>query len=101
MKTKINKKFIISLISDDLIHNKLVTGLMSLDLNAGQYSTNIGDKVISLMGFNNPKQNELIYEHYISLLERGKHVSLKENLTDIQKLAKEIYEELLQQKPVI
>lgn len=100
MKAKSLKKLIVSLIADDLIHHKLINGLISLNLDAGQYYANIGDKVICLMGYTNPQQNQLAYERYLQLLKKGKRISLKENNNAMQKLAEEIYAELLQQKTV-
>lgn len=100
MKLKNKNKFITSLILDDLINNKLVNALMSLDLEAEQYYTNIGDKVMTLMGYTNRAQNEQMHTHYVSLLNRGKDISLKDNYKDMHKLAKQIYRELKKQKPI-
>lgn len=59
---KKKRKFITSLILDDLVHTKLAQGLIALDLRGDRYFTDIGDKVIKLMGFKNREQNELVFE---------------------------------------
>ncbi|MES2379463.1 MAG: hypothetical protein V4538_00375 [Bacteroidota bacterium] len=100
MKLKNKNKFIASLILDDLINTKLVNVLMSLDLEAEQYYTNIGDKVMTLMGYTNRAQNEQVHTYYVGLLNRGKYISLKNNYNDMKQLAKEIYKDLKKQKPI-
>ncbi|MES2382175.1 MAG: hypothetical protein V4538_14105 [Bacteroidota bacterium] len=100
MKLKNKHKFITSLILDDLINTKLVNALMSLDLDADQYYTNIGDKVMTLMGYTNQTQNEQVHTYYVGLLNKSKHISLKNNYNNMHQLAKQIYEELKKQKPI-
>ncbi len=100
MKLKNKNKFITSLILDDLINTKLVNALMSLDLDADQYYTNIGDKVMTLMGYTNQTQNEHVHTYYVGLLNKSKHISLKNNYNNMHQLAKQIYEELKKQKPI-
>ncbi len=100
MKLKNKHKFIVSLILDDLINTKLVDALMRLDLDADQYYTHIGTKIMTLMGYTNQTQNELVHTYYVSLLNKGKHISLKNNYNDMRTLAKQIYEELKKQKPI-
>ncbi len=84
---------LISLIRDDLINSKLVNGLISTGIDASDYYLHLSDTVFHLMGFNDSKPNDRIYEEY---LDMGKHMGQIE-ITDwksIQRLAQEIYTEL-------
>lgn len=101
MKIKKRRKFMVSLILVDLINTKLVHGLIAMQLPyAEQYFTDVGNTVMNLMKFTHKDQNELVYTYYQRMLERGKYVSLNKGYGDMENLAKEIYDELLAQKPI-
>ena len=91
-------EFLISMILDDLVHTKLVIGLLQLNLTAEHYHLNIGDKVISLMGFTDVAENERVFNYYIGMLARSKDISLGNGNKEMENLAKEIYRELALQK---
>lgn len=94
MKAKRREKLIISLIEDDLIHSKLVEGLIELGLKAEDYFLNLSDTIICLMGFEG-KRNEQLFEYYLDLLKQAKYVENSENNNGFKKLAAIIYHNLL------
>jgi len=87
------KKLIISLITDDLINQKLVGTLSELNFDTGPYMLNLSDTIIRLMGFNG-EQNQQMFEHYIKLLQRARFVDNTENNQGFITLAQEIYQRL-------
>lgn len=91
----------VQLILVDLINTKLVKGLLALNLPyADQYFTRMGDEIMRLLEFTDGEQNDMVFNYYQRMLERGQNVSLKKGYADMEKLAKEIYEELLAHKPI-
>ena len=88
------KKLIISLIKDDLICNKLIEGLNALGLNASDYYLNLSDTIFKLMKFSNSKGEEKIYEQYLKMTKRVKHIDIADTRTHLDNLAHEIYTEL-------
>lgn len=96
---KKKRKFLTSMILDDLIHSKLAHGMIALNLRGDDYLTDVGTKVLKLMGFRGI-QEEIVFMHYLKLVDKAKYVSLEDGNGDMQKLAKEIYEELKKQKPI-
>lgn len=89
------EKLILSLIKDDLINTKLVDGLGSLGLESADYYLYVSDIIFELMGFDECKRCEDIYEKYLKLLEKSKDLDIKNKDQAFEKLAKEIYKELL------
>lgn len=91
----------VQLILLDLINTKLVHGLIRLHLpHAEQYFTNVGNEIMKLLDFTDGEQNDMVFNYYQRMIERGKNVSLKKGYGDMEKLAKEIYDELLAHKPI-
>lgn len=97
MKSKKRQKLIVSLITDDLIHSKLIEALNDLHLEGSHYFLNLSDTIISLMGFEGP-QNEVVFEYYLDQLKRAKHVDNSENNVNFVKLANDIYNDLVRKK---
>ena len=93
-----NKKLIISLIKDDLVNSKLVLGLNELGLNASDYFLNLSETIFKLMKFSNSKAEEKVYEHYLELTKRAKHIDITESRNNLNGLAYEIYTELTKLK---
>lgn len=63
MKLKnIRKKDIISLIKDDLTHIRLVYGLETLGLNAGNYYLHLNETIFKLVGIKANKED--FFEKY-------------------------------------
>lgn len=89
---ELNKKLIISLIEDDLIHSKLIAGLNNVGLNADMYMLNLTNTVLSLMGL---KTKEYVFEYYLELLKKSSFIDNSENNKGFKTLALEIYQDLL------
>jgi len=64
------------MILDDLINNKLAQGMITLNLRGDNYLTDVGSKVIHLMGFRG-MQNEIVFMHYLTLTTIIKDIMLK------------------------
>ena len=93
-----DKKLIISLIQDDLVNSKLVLGLNELGVNASDYFLNLSDTIFKLMKFSDSKAEEEIYEHYLKLTKKAKHIDITESRNNLNSLAHEIYKELTKLK---
>lgn len=89
------QKLIISLIKDDLINFKLVNGLNELGINANMYFINSSDTVFKLMGFENEKYDEVLFEHYIELSKKAIEIDISLSNEPLNDLCNEIYSELL------
>jgi hypothetical protein len=85
------KNLLVSLIKDDLINSKLVNGLIEAGLNASQYQLHLGDTVFSLMGFEEDRFSDEIYELYINLGKKAKDISITSSNAALDDLAGEIY----------
>lgn len=90
-----HKKLVIRLIKADLINSKLVNALEDLGLDAGGYFINLSDTIFKLIGFSNNTASEEVYEHYLELTKKARQIDLSPARTHIDKLAREIYFELL------
>jgi hypothetical protein len=93
------QQLILSLIKDDLINNKLVNGLNTLGLGAGDYHLHLSETILNLIGLDT--ENDAILNLYFNLTQQSQFL----NLTDIAnrekqltQLASEIYSVLLKQK---
>ena len=93
MKLKNKKAFILSLLLDDLVHAKLLYGLSALNLKPEDYSIDLGDKVIMLMGFRG-RQNELVYEYYLNRRTGVEDINMSGGNTEMREFAALIYKEL-------
>jgi hypothetical protein len=91
----LDKKFILSLIKDDLINAKLVLGLKALGLHPDDYCLYLSGKVFSLMGFKESAQTDQIYEKYLELTEKVKEIDIALSMNQLEELALQIYTELL------
>lgn len=90
MKPKAHKNLILSLLLDDLVYTRLIEGLTALNLQPQDYSLDLGDKVIKLMGFRG-KQNEVVYEYYLSRREQVQFIDLSRGNAEMKALAANIY----------
>lgn len=100
MKAK-QKRLILSLIKDDLINCKLVDALNAAGLNADVYLLNLSNTIFQLMGFEDSLESECIYEHYLHLTQRTKHIDILKTRERFDELALEIYTELLLRKSLL
>lgn len=98
MKAKNQKKLILSLIRDNLVNTKLLLGLDGLGFETGHYSLYLGETIFRLMGLEEKGLNEDLYEHYLEIQQRVKFIDIKESFEQLDALALDIYNELLQHK---
>jgi len=84
------------LINEDIKHNRLISGLSAMGLNAEKFRLQLSKAIFTLMGFAPEKQNESLHKEYAALLS---HVGDVDSLGDAAKrevIAKGIYSALLE-----
>ena len=96
-----HEKLIISLIKDDLINYKLVHSLNDLGLNAYTYFLHLSESIFELMGFDESKRSDALFERYTKRLSAVKAINLAAQNNALEKLAKEIYNDLLTKCAII
>jgi hypothetical protein len=92
----LSKELIVSLIKDDLINNKLVSGLTDLGLGTGDYHLNLSETILTLLG--RETENDAIHDLYFNLTQQCTALNLTDIATRDQQLtllATEIYSQLL------
>ena len=95
MKKIENKQLILSLIKDDLINAKLISGLENLGIDAELYLLGISDSIFVLMGIDNSKNGEKLFEYYLELRDNKlNQINLKETYSELDGLASKIYNNL-------
>jgi hypothetical protein len=98
------QKLIVSLIRDNLINTKLLNGLDALGLNADNYSLRLGDTIFELMGFDDSKDSDKVFEYYIGELKKANRINIASHPERLDSLADNIYFNLvikkLKEKPV-
>jgi hypothetical protein len=98
MRTAKKKELILSLIKDDLIHTKLISGLRSLGLDPSNYILGLSNTIFLLLNIKDNKQGEVLFERYLKLLQKVKEVDITKLHDRVGGLAVEIYEELGREK---
>lgn len=63
------KELIIALIREDLVHQRLLSGLNNLGLHADDYSLNLSELIFSLLGYEAGTVPDRLYERYLQLRE--------------------------------
>lgn len=89
-----NKELIISLIADDMVNYKLVSGLEQINLEAHYYFLKLSETIFELMRFQDDQAGEDAFEYYMSRLYEAKNISVTYERTEINALALDIYTEL-------
>jgi hypothetical protein len=90
------KELVISLIKDNLINLKLITGLNHLGLIADDYYLGLGDTIFKLMGFEASEQSDMIFETvFMGNSEKIAQIAIAGSLDELNLLSMEIYNELL------
>lgn len=99
---EINKReLILSLIQDNLINLKLVTGLNSLGLIADDYYLNLGDTIFKLMGIKSGEQSDLLFERvFLTISEKVSEIKFSESKDELTRLSMKIYDELVFAKEI-
>lgn len=96
METLDKKELIISLIKDNLINLKLISGLNNLGLIADDYYLRLGDTIFKLMGFEASEQSDMIFETvFMGNSEKVSQIAISGSLDELDLLSMEIYNELL------
>lgn len=93
-----DKKLILSLIKDDLIHTKLVNGLFEIGLNADSFFLHLTDTIFKLMGYEDNEESEVILERYMELAKRASFIDSTQSNKPLDDLALQIYIELASRK---
>lgn len=70
MQNTYNKELIISLIKDDLINAKLISSLNNMGIDAELYLLGISDAIFILMGIEDDKKGEELFEFYLELRDK-------------------------------
>ena len=99
MEQNQNSNLVLSLIKDDLINNKLVNGLNTLGLSAGDYHLHLSETILNLIGLDT--ENDAILNLYFNLTQQSELLDLTDIANrekQLTQLASEIYSELLKQK---
>lgn len=88
----LQKDIIVNLIKDDLIHTRLVYGLETLGLNAGNYYLNLNETIFKLAGIKENKED--FFEKYIEECRKVHSVDIINNPELLNDMAIHLYKEL-------
>jgi hypothetical protein len=75
-------------------NTKLILGLENLGIDAGLYLLGISDAIFVLMGIDEDKKGEELFEYYLTLRQKVETVDLKKSDGTINAIALKIYHEL-------
>lgn len=84
-----NHQLILSLIKDDLVNSKLINNLIDMGIDATNYSLNLRNVILKLMGFKTV--NDQIHEQYFDFTLRSKDIDFVASPELLNPLAQEIY----------
>ncbi len=88
------QQLLLSLIKDDLIHHKLVHGLIDMGLDASPFFINLGHTVFELMGFEDSLANDEVFEHYQELCRAVRCIDMQQPYPALDLLSVDIYGKL-------
>lgn len=95
MKIINEKEFILHMIKDDITNIRLVTGLISLGLDASHYHLYLSQTIFSLMGFiENQEQDEELFEEYCELSKKALEIDIFEYPEKFNEFVLEVYNKL-------
>jgi len=87
---------LISLIKDDLVHTRLLNGLMELGFDTTDYYLNLNEAIFQLAGLSKEQITEELREWYFSHVDRAQFLKVPPRAsTDLDKMARIIYTELM------
>ena len=89
MKIERKKVLLVSLILDDLVHTRLVHGLLAMGLPAEYYAHDVPFAVMELMGFNEEQQHE-IFPCYRVWQEEARNIDISHGNSRMRSLAERI-----------
>ncbi len=93
------KNLVISLIKDDLVNNKLISGLNNLGLSASDFHLGLSETILTLMELDS--ENDSIQDAYFNLTQQCSLLDLSDLAnrgSQLDKLANNIYTALLKYK---
>jgi len=90
-----NKKLVLSLIKDNLIHTRLLMGLEALGFCTLHYVTNLEQTILELMDVH---INDEQYESYVSLFSKVSDIDIAERSGELDEMANQIYEAIAENK---
>jgi hypothetical protein len=93
MKIERKKELLVSLILDDLVHARLVHGLLAMGLPADYYAHDVPFAVMELMGFDEEQQHDL-FPRYRLWQDQARHIDISKGNAHMRYLAERIYEML-------
>ena len=94
MKTITKKQLILALLKNDLINARLVYGLQTMGLDAGEYLLDLGGLTMRLMGFTKTQRTDELYHTYETLLQRVTQVDIMASHAPLDALALDMYARL-------
>ena len=94
------KQLIVSLIKDDLINSRLVSGLNRIGLDAEHYFLHLSETVFKLIGFKDNERTDEVYQCYLELSKKAETIDISKSHVLMEALALEIYRELLLKKTI-
>lgn len=100
MEPIITAELLISLIRDDLTNLRLVQGLNSLGLEAGEYHLHLSSTILQLMGFADDPESDALYHVYMLHCSRVYTLRIDEQPQALDFLAQEVYRVLCKLRAV-
>ena len=94
MDTINKEKLVFALIKDDLINNCLIRELERIGLYSECYYLHLSSTIFELMGFENYKETDELYDKYIELTEKAGSIDITRSNKPLEHLAVEIYKGL-------
>lgn len=85
------KELILSLIRDDLLHQRLIQGLHALGFEADDYGLHLGTTILGLMGYDETRRTDALYNCYYGLAARAQYADAARLKAALGDLAAEIY----------
>lgn len=88
------EKLILSLIKDDLINTNLIYNLRKIGLHSECYYLHLSSTIFELMGFENSKEMDEVFNEYIEMADEAALMDITESNKEMEIYAKKIYEKL-------
>lgn len=89
------KKLILSLIKDDLIHLKILYSFEKLGFYSDCYCLHLSSTVFELIGYKSSKKSDKMFNRYLKLSEKVLLIDITGSNKLLERLAMEIYEEIV------
>ena len=87
---------LLSLIKDDLVHARLLNGLMELGFDTTDYYLNLNEAVFAIAGLNKEHITDELREWYFRHIERAQFLQIPPRAApEIDTIAQTIYAELM------